>query len=468
MRKKTDSSYLQFLGATQTVTGSKFLVSDSLNSWLVDCGLFQGLKELRLKNWSPLPVDPKDVQAVILTHAHIDHSGYLPLFIKNGFSGDVLASPATIDLCKILLPDSGYLQEEDAKFATKKGFSKHHPVLPLYTYQDAIDTFSYFKPVRDNESVRMNPNTSIRFFRAGHILGSRFVKFTISDKTRKTILFAGDIGGYDTLITHDPDTVEGDVDYLIMESTYGANTHPNEDIFARFEEIINSTVAKNGKVLIPSFAVGRTQEILYILRELVTQGRISSSVPIYLNTPLGIDATAIYSRYAKDHKIFDGTNLKDMFNFPNLHFVKDQQESKALNALEEPAIIISASGMLTGGRILHHLKAYAGDPNSCMVIVGFQAEGTRGRAILDGAKALKIHGQPVGINCRIEFVESLSAHADADDIIRWLNNFKRPPKKIFLVHGEPDAIIAMQKRIEADFGKSEIVIPKYLQKFELI
>ena len=344
MRKKNDATTLQFLGATETVTGSKFLLSDSEDSWMIDCGLFQGLKELRLKNWSPLPIIPSEVRSVILTHAHIDHSGYLPVFINNGFSGDVLASKATIELCKILLPDSGYLQEEDAKFATKKGFSKHRPALPLYTYQDALDTFPYFKDIPDDEDIKLSETTSIRLFRAGHILGSRFIKATITAQTKKTILFAGDIGGYNTLITRDPSTITEEIDYLVMESTYGNRQHPEEDIFDRFEKIINSTLNNNGKVIIPAFAVGRTQEILYILKHLLIQKRIPDNVPIFLNTPLGIDATEIYTRFAREHKIFDGENGSNIFKMPGLKFIHDQKQSKEINMLKTPAILVSASG----------------------------------------------------------------------------------------------------------------------------
>lgn len=468
MLNKSRTSTIQFLGATETVTGSKFLISDTKKNWMVECGLFQGLKELRLKNWSPLPIAPKDVSKVILTHAHIDHSGYLPLFIKNGFSGDVLASPATIELCKILLPDSGYLQEEDAKYATKKGFSKHQPALPLYTYEDAINTFPYFKEVGDNVVIPLGDSTTMEMFRAGHILGSRFVKLSLHDTTRKTILFAGDIGSYNSLITQDPANIEGDVDYLVMESTYGAHTHPDEDVFKRFEGIINSTLERGGKVLIPAFAVGRTQEVLYILKQLIKNNRIPRDIPIYLNTPLGIDATAVYTRFAREHKIFNGKVDPHMFHMPNLHFVHDEEDSKELNKLETPAIILSASGMMTGGRILHHLKAYAGDPNSCLIIVGFQAEGTRGRAILDGAKTLKIHGYPVGINCSVEYVKSLSAHGDSGDILEWLSRFKRLPKKVFLVHGETDSLQAMKERIAGKFKGVSIYVPKYLEKLELV
>jgi len=468
MQKKSRVSTLQFLGATETVTGSKFLLSDGCDSWMIDCGLFQGLKELRLKNWSPLPIAPKDVRFVILTHAHIDHSGYLPLFIRNGFKGRVLASSGTVELCKILLPDSGYLQEEDAKYATKKGFSKHKPALPLYTYEDALDTFPYFKVIPDEKEISIGKNSSVQLFRAGHILGSRFVKISLSDGTQKSVLFAGDIGRYDSLISRDPTAFEDGIDYLILESTYGGHTHPEEDIFKRFENIIKETINKGGKVLIPAFAVGRTQEILFILKQLSKQNRLPKEVPIFLNTPLGIDATTIYTRFVKEHRIFNGGFDPDMFNVPNLKFVHDEKDSKELNTLQTPAIIISASGMMTGGRILHHLKAYAGDPSSCLVIVGFQAAGTRGRAILDGAKAIKIHGIPIGINCKVEYVESLSAHGDSEDILKWLSGFKRQPKTIFLVHGEEEALGALKEKIETTFKRKDVFIPKYLEKVELV
>lgn len=467
MRKKTGISTLQFLGATETVTGSKFLLSDSHMSWMVDCGLFQGLKELRLKNWSPLPVDPRAVRSVILTHAHIDHSGYLPIFVKNGFRGDILASAATIELCKILLPDSGYLQEEDAKYASKKGFSKHSTVLPLYTYEDALKTFPYFKAVDDDDKYDLGDGTIMELFRAGHILGSRFIKISLCDQTKKSIMFAGDIGGYDSLISNDPEPIVDDLDYLVLESTYGAKEHPHEDVFERFEKIINRTIERNGKVLIPAFAVGRTQEILYIIKNLYAQNRIPAEIPIYLNSPLGIDATGIYTDFSSEHRIFTGKMDPEIFHMPNLHLVHDEDDSKELNRLQVPAIIISASGMMTGGRILHHLKAYASDPNSTLVIVGFQAEGTRGRAILDGAKSIKIHGLPVGINCGIEYIESLSAHGDWKDIVKWLGEFKRPPKKIFLVHGELSALASMKEKIESSFRGIKTFVPKYLQKLEL-
>jgi len=463
---KERAATLQFLGATETVTGSKFLLSNHHMNWFIDCGLFQGLKELRLRNWSPLPIDASAVSYVVLTHAHIDHSGYLPLFVKNGFEGDVIASEPTVELCKILLPDSGYLQEEDARYAAKKGFSKHAPVLPLYTYNDAVATFPYFKAVADEREVKID-GASISLYRAGHILGSRFIKVTFID-SGKTILFAGDIGRYDALITREPVEFKDGIDYLVLESTYGDRVHPKEDIFERFARIINTTIDKGGKILIPAFAVGRTQDIIYILKRLLIRKVIPEDIAIYLNTPLGIDATDIYTRFASEHKIFKRDEGASVFSMPNLRLVKTEEESKALNALDHPAIILSASGMLAGGRILHHLKAYAHDPNSCLILVGFQAAGTRGRAILDGANSIKIHGEMVDIRCRVEYIESLSAHGDREDILRWLHAFDRPPRQIFLVHGEENAITSLKEAIERDFKGVKVSVPKFLEKREIV
>ncbi len=457
---------LQFLGATETVTGSKFLLTEGKHSWLIECGLYQGLKDLRLRNWQPLPLEAFDLEAIILTHAHIDHTGYLPLMVKNGFRGNVLASAPTVELCKILLPDAGYIQEEDARFAAKKGFSKHKNPLPLYTYDDAITSLKYLKPIPDRAWYNLSNNVRIMLRPSGHILGSRFVNVSVKEPHHKfNIMFAGDIGGYDALIAVDPGEVKS-VNYLVLESTYGDRLHPDENVLDRFEAIINRTIARNGKVIIPTFAVGRTQEVLYVLKKLEEQKRLAS-VPIYLNSPLAIDATNIYIKFASEHNFFDDlAEPKKAFHPAHLIEVHDAEESKKLNHLEEPAIIVSSSGMMTGGRILHHLKAYLPDPNSTLVITGFQAIGTRGRAILDGAKAVKIHGMPVTINAELEFIESLSAHADYNDIIRWLKGFEEPPKITFLVHGEPKSCLAMKEHIEEELDW-KIVIPKYLEKFDL-
>jgi len=457
---------LQFLGATGTVTGSKFHLSNQSDSWLIECGLFQGLKELRERNWQLLPIDENALNAIILTHAHIDHSGYLPVLTNRGYEKPVYASESTVELCKILLPDSGYLQEEDSRFAAKKGFSKHHPPLPLYTYADAINSLQYLKALPDREWVQMAENVRLMLRPAGHILGARFINVSVDEKKRHfNILFAGDIGGYDALIAVDPGQVKS-VTYLVLEATYGDRLHEEEDILDRFEGIINRTVDRGGKVIIPAFAVGRTQEVLYILRKLEKQGRLAN-IPIYLNSPLAIDATNIYERFMNEHNFFkNGISPAEAFNPTRLKQVQDSEDSKHLNDMTEPAIIISSSGMMTGGRILHHLKAYLPDPNSTLVITGFQAAGTRGRAILDGAKAIKIHGMPVAVKAEIEFIESLSAHADWREIIRWLKGFEAPPKMTFLVHAEPDAAAAMKQHIEEEL-KWNVSIPKYLEKADL-
>jgi len=457
---------LQFLGATYTVTGSKFHLSNKTNSWLIECGLFQGLKELRERNWRCLPIDEKSLDAVVLTHAHIDHTGYLPVLIKNGFCGPVFASESTVELCKVLLPDAGYIQEEDARFAAKKGFSKHHPPLPLYTYNDAVDSLRFLQPIPDQQWHYLSENVRIMLRPAGHILGARFINVSVDEGMRHfNILFAGDIGGYDALIAVDPGKVKS-VNYLVLEATYGAHLHEEEDPLERFEKIINNTVERGGKVIIPAFAVGRTQEVLYILKKLEKQGRLPQ-IPIYLNSPLAIDATDIYVRYMHEHNFFkNGMIPSEAFHPSRLKMIIDAEDSKHLNNLIEPAIIISSSGMMTGGRVLHHLKAYLPDPNSTLVITGYQVAGTRGRAILDGAKSVKIHGEPVAVNAEIQFVESLSAHGDWRDIMRWLRGFEHAPKMTFLVHGEPDSLEAMKERIETEL-KWRVAVPKYLESFDL-
>lgn len=458
---------IQFLGATETVTGSKFHLTDGHHSWLIDCGLFQGLRELRRRNWTPLPIDISALNAVILTHAHIDHSGYVPLVCKGGFQGPVMASEPTVELCKILLPDAGFIQEEDARFAARKGYSKHAKPMPLYTYADAVRCLSQFDPLPDEEEVELADNVRMRMYPAGHILGSRFVSLEVRKNRHHNfnILFAGDIGGYNSLIAVDPTAIE-EMDYLVLESTYGDREHEEEDVVLRMGRIIDETIERGGKVIIPAFAVGRTQEVLFILRQLEEAGRLPN-IPIYLNSPLAIDATAIYLHYAHEQAFFNEA-ITDGHEFrPNrLEMIYDAEGSKELNRLEEPAIIVSSSGMLTGGRILHHLKAYLPDPKSTIVMVGYQAEGTRGRAILDGAKAIKIHGFPVRVAAHVEFIDSLSAHADSGDIMRWLAGFRKPPKATFLVHGEKESQAGLKARMESELGWN-VEIPKYLQKHEL-
>lgn len=457
---------MQFLGATGTVTGSKFLLYNSSSKFMIDCGLFQGLKELRMRNWAPMPVSAADINAVILTHAHIDHSGYFPVFVKQGFRGKAYASIATVELCKILLPDSGFLQEEDAAFATRKGFSKHLPALPLYTYSDAVASLPYLFGIPNGKPFDLGGGLKAKLIPAGHILGARFVHITSKLPTQRTVLFAGDIGRYDAIINKGPSRIK-DVDYLVIESTYGDRLHPEEDVFKKFETIINATAARGGKVLIPAFAVGRTQEIIYIIKKLQQAKRIPMSIPVYLNTPMGIDATKIYTSHADEEDFFKDSIDEDSFKLPNLHLVHTQDESRMLNFLEGPAIILSASGMMTGGRILHHLKAYGPDPKSTLVMVGFQAAGTRGRAIQDGSRSIKIHGEPVPLKCQMEYINSISAHGDCDDILKWLSLFTREPKKTFLVHGEPTASVQMLEKIKEKLNWKNVVIPNYMDEFEL-
>jgi len=456
---------LQFLGATGTVTGSKFLLYNASAKFMIDCGLFQGLKELRMRNWAPLPVSVMDINSVILTHAHIDHSGYFPVFVKQGFRGRAYASVPTVELCKILLPDSGFLQEEDAVFATKKGFSKHLPALPLYTYSDAVASLPYLFGIPNGKPFDLGHGIKAKLIPAGHILGARFVHITSQLPYKRTVLFAGDIGRYDAIINKGPSRIK-EVDYLVIESTYGDKLHPEENVFARFEKIINATVTRGGKVLIPAFAVGRTQEIIYIIKKLQQGKKIPTNVPVYLNTPMGIDATQIYKSHADEEDFFKDGFSEDSFKLPNLHLVHTQEESKRLNELDGPAIILSASGMMTGGRILHHLKAYGPDERSTLVLVGYQAAGTRGRAIMDGSRVIKIHGQPVPLNAHIEFIDSISAHGDYEDILKWLSLFSRPPKKTFLVHGEANATQKMADRVAEKLGW-KVEIPNYLDEFEL-
>lgn len=437
---------------------------------MVDCGLFQGLKELRTRNWAPLPVSAQQVNGVILTHAHIDHAGYVPLLVKQNFRGKIYGSEPTIDLCKIMLPDCGYIQEEDARFASRHGFSKHHTPIPLYTHDDAVRSLSHLQSLHNGQIHKLGRDMRVRLIQAGHILGARFVEVTLDMPKRRKILFGGDIGRYDALIATPPLRVP-EADYLVLEATYGDKLHPKENIYVRMAEIINSTAARGGKIMIPAFAVGRTQELLYILQKLQRKNMISMDLPIYLNTPLGINATEIYARYLDEHKAFSGlgNGVEPGVNpfYPHgLHLVHDHQDSKALNELAGPAIIIAGSGMLTGGRMLHHLKTHGGDENSTLILVGYQAEGTRGRHILDGANHLKIHGENFPIRCNVETIESLSAHGDQDDIMRWLGGFRRPPKKTFLVHGERTTAERLANRIREELHWN-VEIPQYLHTEKL-
>jgi metallo-beta-lactamase family protein len=455
---------LKFLGATGTVTGSKYLLTSATESGdikriLVDCGLFQGLKQLRLRNWAILPIDPKDVDIVVLTHAHIDHSGYLPLFVKNGFSGKVYCTEATRDLCEILLPDSAHLQEEEAEYANKRGFSKHHPALPLYTKDDAIKALTLLTSVDYERDVDLGDGLTLRFSPNGHILGSSFVR--IHNK-KMSILFSGDIGRPNDILMKAPVRIK-QADYLVLESTYGNRLHKRDDPRIKLAEIINRTVKRRGIVLIPVFAVGRAQELLYYIHLLKSSGAIANETPVYLNSPMAVDATEIFRHHQGEHRL---TSEQCSALFRTAHMVNSVEESRRLNESKGPMIILSASGMASGGRVVHHLKAFAPKPNNTVLFVGFQAAGTRGAAMLEGAESIKIHGEYIPVHARVEFISNLSAHADYSEILNWLDGFEKPPRKIFITHGEPVAADAMRLHIEEKLHW-QVVVPDYLESVSL-
>ncbi len=460
---------IQFLGAARTVTGSKHLIEADGYRAMVDCGLFQGLKELRLRNWDPLPVNPASINAVILTHAHIDHSGYLPRLVRDGFDGQVFATPGTVELARIMLPDSAHLQEEDAAYANKVGSTKHQPALPLYTGSDATEACRRLQSVNYHKRVQLTNKLSFEFVTAGHILGSSFVIFDVecNDGRRKSLIMTGDLGRYDEPIIHDPSNVD-DADYIVVESTYGNREHPDFDVKARLAEIINETAKRGGHILIPAFAVGRTQQLIYLIRELEEENRIPV-LPVFVDSPMAVSATKLYLRHKEDHDL-EMQDLLDEQKSPlatkRFNLARTVQESKNVSAGEESTIVISASGMATGGRILHHLRKRLPDERNTVIFVGFQSVGTRGRRLLDGETEIKIFGQFVPVRARIERLENLSAHADSREILRWLGGFKRAPEKVFLVHGEPAAQEALKIKIVEKFGW-QVEIPDYLQVFEL-
>lgn len=450
---------LKFLGATGTVTGSKYLLTSGNQRILVDCGLFQGLKQLRLKNWAKLPVDPKTIDVVVLTHAHIDHTGYLPLLVKNGFSGKVICTEATHELCKILLPDAAHLQEEEAEYANRRGFSKHQPALPLYTQEDAANALALFNSFKYEQVVSLGHDNVLTFHLNGHILGSASVRI---HNPSTSIVFSGDIGRPNDILMKPPVPIK-QADYLVVESTYGNRLHVQDDPKVKLAQIINKTVKRKGIVVIPVFAVGRAQELLYYIHLLKASGAIAENIPVYLNSPMAVDATAIFTHYQVEHRL---TKEECIALNKTAHIVNSVEESRALNETKGPMIILSASGMASGGRVVHHIKAFAPKSNNTILFVGFQAAGTRGAAMLDGAKEIKIHGEYIPVRASVELIPNLSAHADYAEILTWLGHFEAPPKKTFIVHGEPVAADAMRHHIEEQYHWRTIV-PEYLDVFSL-
>jgi metallo-beta-lactamase family protein len=449
---------LQFLGATDTVTGSKYLLRQGKSSVLVDCGLFQGYKQLRLRNWSPLPIDPAHINAVILTHAHIDHSGYLPLLARQGFKGKVYCSPATFDLCRILLPDCGYLLEEEAEYLNRHKMSKHSPALPLYTRDDAQRCLALFEPVSYRQEWQPAEGLNATLTPSGHIPGSAFVRL---DNGLRSILFSGDIGRPNDLVLAAPSPMDG-ADYLVVESTYGNRLHKNTDALLELADVINRTAARGGVVVIPAFAVGRAQSLLYYIHLLKTQGVIQN-LPVYLNSPMAANATHIYERNRSELRL---TAAQCRALAHSAQIVHTPEESRLLNARHGPMVIISASGMATGGRVVHHLKAFAPDKRNTILFAGFQAGGTRGATIAGGASSVRIFGEDVPIRAEVAMLDSLSAHADAAEIISWLRGFKSAPRQTFITHGEPAAADAMRLRIERELHWP-CHMPYYLESVSL-
>jgi metallo-beta-lactamase family protein len=435
---------LNFAGAAGTVTGSKYLIENRGRRILVDCGLFQGLKALRLKNWSPLSVSPEAIDAVVLTHAHIDHSGYLPLLCRDGFKGPIFCTPATEKLCALLLPDAGRLQEEEAGYANRRGYSKHHPALPLFTEADARACLSRFSAVPFGKKFEPAPSFLVSFSRAGHILGAACVKVRAEGKV---IVFSGDLGRQNDLLMPPPEPILH-ADYLVVESTYGARVHEPVNVLEQLEGIINATIARGGVVLVPSFAIGRAQVLLYAIYLLRKANRIPH-VPVYLNSPMAISATGLLSEFESDHKLSaeDCARACEMATY-----VRDAEESKTLNEKKSPMILIAASGMITGGRILHHLKAFGPDIKNTILLTGFQSAGTRGAALAAGAKEIKIHGQLITIAAEVISIDSLSAHADQEEILSWLGKFKKAPQMTFITHGEPLQANALEAVISDRLG----------------
>jgi metallo-beta-lactamase family protein len=449
---------LTFLGAVGTVTGSKYLLDIGDERLLVDCGLFQGYKPLRLRNWAPMPVPPSSLDAVLLTHAHLDHSGYLPLLVKKGYRGKITCTEATADLCRILLPDSGYLQEQDAELANRYGYSKHKPALPLYTEKDAREALKNFAAVPFHKPQKLWEGVEARFLRAGHILGASIISLNANGTK---IVFSGDLGRPNDPTMFAPEPVE-EADYLLVESTYGNrshNSHSAEDMLA---EAIGRTAGRGGTIVIPSFAVGRAQMLLIYLHRLKKAGRIPN-LPVFLDSPMAINASDIFEAHPDDHKM---SKAETQAAFDVAEYVHTPDQSKALDRAAMPKVIISASGMATGGRVLHHLKAYGPDRRSTILFAGYQAGGTRGAKMLAGAEAVKIHGHYVPIRAEVADLDMLSAHADADEIMGWLAHFKRPPKHTFVVHGEPDAADAMRARICEELGWS-VSAPEHKEEVDL-
>jgi len=449
---------IQFLGGTGTVTGSKYLLEHGGRRLLLDCGLFQGLKQLRLRNWEPLPVKPGSIDAVLLTHAHLDHSGYIPRLVAMGFKGPIFCTAATRALCELLMRDSGRLQEEQADFANRHGHSRHKPALPLYTEDEARIALTRFETLPFDAEQAPWEGWRWRFRRAGHILGAASVHVGWDGGS---ILFSGDLGRSDDLLMRPPDA-PGKADFIVIESTYGDRIHPAVDTLSELAEVVNRTAARGGVVVIPAFAVGRAQTMLHCIR-LLKEARRIPDMPVYLNSPMAADATRIYRDHLDEHRL--GAQECESVG-REVRIVNTVEESKRLNTLAFPSIIVSASGMATGGRVLHHLAAYAPNARNTIVFAGFQAAGTRGASLVGGAEAVKIHGSYVPVRAEVANIDTLSAHADREQLLAWLGALPGAPRRVFVTHGEPVAADALRLAIEERHGWPATV-PDYLESREL-
>lgn len=449
---------ITFLGATETVTGSKYLLSFDSKKILVDCGLFQGRKELRLRNWASLPVAASSIDAVLLTHAHIDHSGYLPLLVKNGFKGPIYCTKGTKDLCEILLPDSGHLQEEEAAFANKNNYSKHHPALPLYTQKEAEIALNYFEATPIHHSLSLSPDFSFQFLPAGHIIGASFIRI---QQKNTSILFTGDMGRPHDLVMKPP-TIIDDIDYLVVESTYGNRLHEPGSPKEYLKEIINKTTSQGGTVVIPSFAVGRAQAILHYIY-LLKKEKAIPDIPVFLDSPMGVNATTILLNH-QEELLLSKEECQELSKVAT--YVNTPEESIAIDHDKSPKIILSASGMATGGRVLFHIRTYGPNPKNTILFTGYQAEGTRGDRLMKGEETIKIHGEMIPIKAEVTFLSNTSAHADYSEILQWLGHFKKAPKKTFITHGEYNAAYSLKEKIQSQFGWP-CLVPSYLQRENL-
>ncbi len=459
---------ITFLGAAGTVTGSKYLIEAGGKKLLVDCGLFQGPNELTQRNWNPLPLDAATIDWVVVTHAHIDHTGYLPKIVKAGYRGPIYCDAATRELGQLLLLDSAHLQEEDAKYAAKKKYSSHANPLPLYSTPDAQAALNQFKEIPRSDSFTISPEFSVRTHDAGHILGSCWLELTITENGKQTVIvFSGDVGRYDQPILNDP-TPPSRADFLLCESTYGDRDHPSGSVADALADAINRVAKRGGAVVIPSFAVGRTQTLMWYLRQLDEAKRIPQ-IPVYVDSPMAISVTGIYAKHGEDHDL-DFTNAeqqgnKDPLNLREVKMTRTVDESKAINNVAS-CVIISASGMATGGRILHHLAQRLPDAKNAVLLVGYQGEGTNGRALQEGAQYLRIHGQEVKVNAEVVTIDQLSAHAGRSELLRWLSGFTAAPKQTFLVHGEPVALESFRAAVTNRLHWP-VTVPAYLQSFDL-